>query len=357
MTQTSASPAFDESDLAALNESIADVLNSEADRAALHRHIDGKAPLDDVLWSKAAELGWLAIGLPECDGGLGFGVTGLDLLLRRLGHHVAPGPFTSTLAAAQSISEVADAATREAWLPRIATGTCRLAVAAHPGETALGDAWLLAGQGCEAALVPLGTGEWGIVPLESARAETMWDRTRTMLTLDLAGVAPLATLPGKATAEALTRHLALAIAADAIGGTRAIIALTVDYMMQREQFGRTIASFQALKHRVADHMAELVSGEHFLDLAVESAARGDVDAGVWARLAKARCTQSYARIAEDCLQLHGGVGFTWEFDVHMYLNRARLNEHLVAPNPELKDAAVAGLADAMRAGRAPLELA
>jgi alkylation response protein AidB-like acyl-CoA dehydrogenase len=128
-------------------------------------------------------------------------------------------------------------------------------------------------------------------------------------------------------------------------------------MMQREQYGRVIASFQALKHRIADHMTEVVSGEEFLSLAVDSAARGNPDADIWAGLAKARCTESYVRIAQDCLQLHGGVGFTWEFDVHLYLNRARLSELLVAPNTKLKDDAVAGLADAVRCGREALELA
>jgi alkylation response protein AidB-like acyl-CoA dehydrogenase len=203
----------------------------------------------------------------------------------------------------------------------------------------------------------LGGGEWGLVPLEGASPVALWDRSRYLFTANPGGSAPLATFDGAAIAEALTRHLCLALAADSIGGARAILEITVAYMKEREQFGKPIASFQALKHRVADHMTDIVSGEEFLSLAVASEASGNPDAGIWARLAKARCTESCLSIAQDCLQLHGGVGFTWEFDCHMYLNRARLSELLVAPNTQLKDEAAASLAESFRAGREPLELA
>lgn len=350
--------AFDESDLAALDEAIGQVLSSEADRLTLHAHIDGKARLDRVLWEKAVELGWTAIGLPEDAGGLGFGPRGLDLLHRRLGRHVAPGQFLSTMSAAQAISEAADGKVRSEWLPRLAAGECKLAVAAlidtAPGSP---DTWIIGDEDCEAALVPLTGGAWGLVPMGDCLAIEMWDRTRTMLQLDLSGVEPIAELPGEATARSLTRHLSLALASDSIGGARAITESTIEYMKEREQFGRPIASFQALKHRIADHMTEIVSGEEFLSLAVDSAARGDPDADIWARLAKARCTESFLRIAQDCLQLHGGVGFTWEYDVHMYLNRATLSEQLVAANTRMKDDAAAGLVEAFRTGREPLELA
>lgn len=349
---------FDESDLQALGESIAQVLASEADRQALHRHIDGQTQLDRLLWQKAIELGWTAIGLPEDCGGLGLGVRGLDLLYRQLGRHVAPGPFLASMAAAQTIATTGDAATKAEWLPALASGERKLAVAAEvDGAAGSRGTWLIGDEDSDAALVPLVSGQWGLVALTGTQRLEMWDRTRSMLNVDLDGRDPLATLPADGTAQNLTQNLALALAADSIGGARAIIEITVEYMLQREQFGRTIASFQALKHRIADHMTEVVSGEEFLALAVDSAARRNPDAGIWASLAKARCSESYLRIAQDCLQLHGGVGFTWEFDVHLYLNRARLNELLVAPNHKLKDAAANELAEAVRCGREPLELA
>ena len=185
----------------------------------------------------------------------------------------------------------------------------------------------------------------------------MWDRTRTMLKADLTGADPMVRLSGEATARALSRHMSLAIANDSVAGAREITDRTIAYMKERVQFDKVIASFQALKHRVADMMTMIVSGEEFVSLAVERAAAGDDEADIWAGLAKARATDSFVHVAGECLQLHGGVGYTWEFDPHVYLKRARLNEMLVATNPQLRDRAAEGLAGSLRAGRQPLELA
>lgn len=346
---------IDEDDLQALGDSIAKVLEHDAGRELLHAHLDGRIALDRDLWAQASELGWLAIGLPEDCGGLGFGARGLDVLHRRLGARVAPGPFAASQSAAQAL---VDAGGCGDWPERLATGEAKLAVPANiTDEPFAKHGWLLGDAHSDAALVPLGPGEWGLMALAGASSIELWDRSRGLFTADHAAAAPLAVLDGEVVSSSLARHLCLALASDSIGGARAILEITVAYMKEREQFARPIASFQALKHRVADHMTDIVSGEEFLALAVATVARGDPDADIWAKLAKARCTASYLRIAEDCLQLHGGVGFTWEFDVHLYLNRARLSELLIAPNPQLKDEAAAGLAEALRAGREPLELA
>jgi alkylation response protein AidB-like acyl-CoA dehydrogenase len=349
---------IDEEDLAALREGIARVLEGDADRERVHAHLDGGIDLGGELWRQAVELGWLAIGLPEQCGGLGLGVEGLDALYREVGSRTAPGPFIATLAAAQVLAGIAEEAVQQAWLPRIALGEARLAVPARiTADPADDETWLLGDADSDAALIPLGSGEWGLVAIEGGRPIELWDRTRTIFTATLATARPLAVFDGAAASRLLSRQLCLAVGADSIGGARAITLQTIAYMKEREQFGKAIASFQALKHRIADHMTEIVSGEEFLGLAVASAASGNPDADIWAKLAKARCTESCLRIAQDCLQLHGGVGFTWEFDVHIFLNRARLNELLVAPNTQMKDDAAAGLAHSIRAGREPLELA
>jgi alkylation response protein AidB-like acyl-CoA dehydrogenase len=217
--------------------------------------------------------------------------------------------------------------------------------------------WLLGAPDAEAALVPMRDGDWALIALEGAAPVAVWDHTRTMLSVNLSTAKPIAQLPGEATPRSLSRHLSLAIASDSIAGARAIAEQTVAYMKERQQFGRSIASFQALKHRVADLMTMIVSGEEFVSLATEAAAAGHADADIWANLAKVRATETYVQVSSDCLQLHGGVGFTWEFDVHLYLNRARLSEMLVAPNAALRDAAAEGFAAAFRAGQQPLELA
>lgn len=346
---------IDEDDLLALREGISRVLESDADRERLHAHLDGELALDRALWAQAAELGWLGIGLPEEFGGLGLGPQGLDVLHRELGSRVVPGPFIASLAAAQALADVADSETCNRWLVRLAAGDAKLAVASR--MAAGNDSWLLGDAGSDAALVPLGSGEWGLVALEGARPVELWDRTRTIFTSNLEGQVPIAVLDGEAMSGALTRHLCLAVAGDSIGAARAITEKTIAYMKEREQFGRPIASFQALKHRVADMMTMIVAGEELVSLAVESAAAAEPDANIWSSLAKVRASDIFVHVANEALQMHGGVGFTWEFDVHAYLMRSRLNEQLVAANHELRDRAAVGFADAFGAGRQVLELA
>src|SRR5581483_8851445 len=117
-------------DLAALRESITAVLEEQCDSLAVHAFIDGKNQLDQDLWRQAAELGWLAVGLPEAFGGLGMGVRGLDVLHGELGRHMVPGPFIATLSAAHAIADAGDEALKENWLPRVASGEVSLAVPA-----------------------------------------------------------------------------------------------------------------------------------------------------------------------------------------------------------------------------------
>lgn len=354
--------AIDEDDLLALQESIGQVLEDKAGRRQVHDHIDGKIALDRELWFQARDLGWLGIGLPEAVDGLAFGPRGLDVLHRELGRRVAPGPFLPSLSAAQALGDAGGEAgvktVRREWLGALASGERKLAVAAQTlGPPAHDRTWLLGDPDSNGVLVPLDSGDWGLLPIRDARPIEIWDRTRAMFTASLAGTAPLAVLPGPAIREALTIHMCLGIAAESIGSARAITEATVAYMKEREQFGRAIASFQALKHRVADMMTMIVSGEEIVLMAVEGAAAGDADADIWSALAKVRASEVLIHCANEALQLHGGVGFTWEFDVHLYLMRSRLNEMLVAPGALLRDRAAAGFERAFAAGRQPLEFA
>lgn len=165
-------------------------------------------------------------------------------------------------------------------------------------------------------------------------------------------VAPTAMFPdphGRAV-DRLRRHLALAIAADCVGGARAIAAQTLGYLKERHQFGRPLASFQALKHRVADLYVAIVEAELALEHAVEAASLDTASASMWAALAKAAASDAYFFVASDCVQLHGGVGFTWQFDCHLFLKRALLNRQLAGDNDALRDWAASRLAEAARAG-------
>jgi len=136
--------------------------------------------------------------------------------------------------------------------------------------------------------------------------------------------------------DELMRLAAIAIAADALGGGNAVLAVTIEYMKVREQFGRVIGSFQGLKHRVADHKAALEAAREL----VEHAASLDADAPdalLAALTAKQHVTRVTAEVARDCIQLHGGVGFTSEYVPHIYLKRAKLNEALFGTRSVLLD--------------------
>jgi alkylation response protein AidB-like acyl-CoA dehydrogenase len=344
------------SDLDALGESIATVLQDVCDRRAVHDFTDGKSDLDNRLWSQAAELGWLACAIPEAAGGLGMGPAGLDLLHRELGKALAPGPFLSTLAAAQWLAEVGDSAQKDRYLPAIMVGEMTVAVPAQMGVSQgpslrmLGSRTaglaILPGKDGSASLVELGADEARLTPVET------WDRTRQICDLELTD------LPTGSPAQGLDRlymHLAQGVASDSLGAARSIAQQTVEYLKTREQFGRPIGSFQALKHRAADLFASLAVQDRLQAQAVSAVAR-DADAMLWVSLAKAGATEAAAFIAGDCVQLHGGVGHTWEFDPHLFLKRTRLNEALVAPNMVMRDLAADRLVEAVRQSRSTAEM-
>ena len=354
--QATVDVAFDEADLEALRDSIVSVLTDECDSLKVHAFIDGKNQLDQTLWQQAAELGWLAVALPEEFGGLNMGVRGLDVLHAELGRHMAPGPFIATLSAAHALAVAGDDATQQAWLPRVAAGEVSLAVPAVLAGPAGGRTVLLGAPDAAAALLP-GEGGWALVALPAGAAKpiAMWDRTRAVVEVDRMQL-PAGTPLGEGAGDALTLAMALAVAADSLGGAQRISSQTIEYLKTRQQFGKLLASFQALKHRAADLAVLGVLGEQTVANGVEAVANGDPDALIWAMMAKSEVVDSYVFTAADCVQLHGGVGFTWEFDPHIHLKRARMNEMLVANNPAARDIAAEQLAVATRAGRTTLEL-
>ena len=370
-TAIEATDSLDQATLDALREGVAEVLAEQSSSTAVHAFIDGKNALDRELWSQAAALGWLGFGIPEQYGGLGLGCHGLAILHTELGRQAAPGPYIATLSAAQAIAERGTEAARQAWLPRIASGEVSAAVPATMGTSGLtwsgpgvsGTLRCLGSRDATFVLAPAGdtpAGDtWVIVELAGAEVNVapMWDRTREIIDVRLEHAKPAAVLPDReATSASLVRAMTLAIAADSCGAARSVTERTIAYMKTREQFGQPIAGFQALKHRAADLETKLAVMDEMAAHAVHRTATDEADADIWVSLAKAEVTETFVFIATDCVQLHGGVGFTWDYDPQIFLKRARLNEVLVMPNPVLRDRAAAGLAAATRAGRSALEL-
>jgi alkylation response protein AidB-like acyl-CoA dehydrogenase len=356
--------ALDQQTLDALREGVAGVLAEQSGSTEVHAFIDGKNSLDRELWSRAATLGWLGFGIPEQYGGLGMGQHGLCILHAELGRQAAPGPYIATLSAAQAIVETGSEAVRTVWLPRIVSGEISAAVPASLGAAPLtwgaagvsGTLRCLGSRDATFVLAPAGAA-WVIVELAGASvsATPMWDRTREVIDIRLHEAKPAAVLED-CDGGALIRAMTLAVAADSCGAARSVTERTVAYMKTREQFGQPIAGFQALKHRAADLATKLAVMDEMVAHAVHRTAADEPDADIWASLAKSETTEAFVFIATDCVQLHGGVGFTWDYDPQIFLKRARLNEVLVMANPTLRDRAASGLAALTSTGRSALEL-
>ena len=357
-----------EEDLRTFSETIGEVLRAECDRPKVHGYVDHENDLDLALWHRAKELGWFAIGVSEEFAGLGMGSRGLDVLFRSLGGSLAPGPFHPTLVGAQWLSECAPPERAAQFIERIVAGDLSLGIPAVPGGAPMKIAdgcirgeseALLIYPWSQQCILPVSDADqagFALVPVGEGRAQLaqveLWDRTRSIGRVICDNVAPIALIPdphGRAV-DRLRRHLALAIAADCVGGARAIAAQTLGYLKERHQFGRPLASFQALKHRIADLYVGIVEAEQALEHAVEAASLDIASASMWAALAKAAASDAYFFVASDCVQLHGGVGFTWQFDCHLFLKRALLNRQLAGDNDALRDWAASRLAEAARAG-------
>lgn len=367
---------LDEAELSALRESIADVLNTECDSRAVHAWLDRTNDMGRAIWRQAADLGWLGLALPEADGGLGLGIRGLQILVGELGAKAVPGGFIPTVCVAQWLATAADADLRGSLLGPVVAGQAGFAlptVLEGPGVARLAsDGATVTGKvdiaGCvpgtvesEYAVVPLDAA-WAIVRIDGSTATAepieIWDLTRDLFVLNCTNAPIVAKFddPRGALGTLLGSYVAVALAADSLGGANAVMYKTIDYMKERVQFDRTIATFQALRHRVADLAVLIATQNGLLEQAVQCLDTGSPDAAMWARIAKARATEAYAFTADDCIKLHGGVGHTWEFDPHIYIKRAYLNEALLGNNRAMRDTAIDLLDRALDEGRTTTEL-
>lgn len=306
---------------------------------------------EDKTWSQALDLGWLLVGLSEDLGGLGQGLAGASAFHTEFGRSLGAAPYLPAMLAIDAISQAARA-DRADWLQRLTT---RELVTTPLGESALTISVARGGKprlrGTAAAVpsadgathVLIGNADQGwllLVPTGQAGVDKVhrptWDATRRLFDLRFTDVELdrdliLANGP---VAEALVRRLAtqrdFALAADAVGGASGVLEMTVEYLQTRRQFGRPLALFQALKHRCADLKAQVVAAGALLADSLSRAGESldSVEAETLGRVAKSFACSVYARVAEEALQLHGGIGMTAEHPCHLYLKRALLDEQL-----------------------------
>jgi alkylation response protein AidB-like acyl-CoA dehydrogenase len=309
-------------DQVALREAAQALLDDLAAPAHVRAHMASGALYDEKLWSAMVEQGWLVVELAESDGGLGLSFVEAVVLAEQVGRHVAPAPFHQVLLAlwatrgtrwAERIQEGALACV--AWRDRDGTQqpvlvpyapAAEIAVVASPDGVAVHDLYELR------ADTPIA-------------AEPAMDQTRCVgwLAPDL----PVADEVGgpEAAAELLDRG-ATATAAETLGAADRVLEMAVEHAKNRVQFGKPIGSFQAVKHRCADMLVDVEGMRSTVYHAAWSLAAADPGAAVAASTAKTWCADAGRRVMASGLQVHGGIGFTWEHDLHLFLKRAQLDQ-------------------------------
>jgi alkylation response protein AidB-like acyl-CoA dehydrogenase len=312
---------------------LADRLRPEAWRALVE---DGR--YDDGLWREVAELGWAGIHLDEGHGGQGLGTVELAILAEELGYALAPSPFLATVAAGRVLAHAGSEAQRERWLPRLAAGE----LVGTVGVVTDGEAPMVPDADRAEVIVLLDGLAGMVVEAGDARIEpeATIDSTRRFGRVRASGGEPLAAEP----LPALDR-IEVALAAELVGVAQRAMEMAVAYAKEREQFGRPIGAYQAVAHRCAQMLLEVESARSTTLYAAWAADHEPESLPLAASMAKAYAADTGWRVTASSLQVHGGIGFTWEHDLHFFLKRAKTDGHLLgsARSHRERVASLAGL--------------
>ncbi|HYZ71167.1 MAG TPA: acyl-CoA dehydrogenase family protein [Thermoleophilaceae bacterium] len=312
---------------------LADRLRPEAWRALVE---DGR--YDDGLWREVAELGWAGIHLDEGHGGQGLGTVELAILAEELGYALAPSPFLATAAAGRVLAHAGSEAQRERWLPRLAAGE----LVGTVGVVTDGEAPMVPDADRAEVIVLLDGLAGMVVEAGDARIEpeATIDSTRRFGRVRASGGEPLAAEP----LPALDR-IEVVLAAELVGVAQRAMEMAVAYAKEREQFGRPIGAYQAVAHRCAQMLLEVESARSTTLYAAWAADHEPESLPLAASMAKAYAADTGWRVTASSLQVHGGIGFTWEHDLHFFLKRAKTDGHLLgsARSHRERVASLAGL--------------
>ncbi|MCY4272155.1 MAG: acyl-CoA/acyl-ACP dehydrogenase [bacterium] len=335
-------------------------LDDKSPESAVREQMDTEKGYDDAVWDQMAEqLGLQGLIIPEEYGGSGFGYVELIVVLEEMGRALLCAPFfSSVVLAANTLIHSGDAEAKAALLPDIASGETVTALAFteengrwdESGITveaaADGDGWRISGtkmfviDGHTADVVLVAARTAGGVSLFwctgdaeglTRTALSTMDQTRKQARLDFART-PVALIGaeggGWAVLERVLDLAAVALAAEQVGGAQMCLDMSVQYAKDRVQFGRPIGSFQAIKHKCADMLLEVESAKSAAYYAGWCASELNDELPSVASLAKAYCSEAYFHASAENIQIHGGIGFTWEHPAHLYFKRAKSSELL-----------------------------
>jgi alkylation response protein AidB-like acyl-CoA dehydrogenase len=358
-----------------LRRVVREFLRERSPGSEVRRLMEAGESRDERVWGLlAGQLGLTGIAVPERFGGAGYGPVELGIVLEEMGGALLVAPYFATVAlAGQALTASGDEDAMARWLPGIADGslTATLAVAEESGSWDLaevaataepaGDGWAITGtklfvidgHTADLLLVVAHTSDGpGVFAIEGQTGATervrldSLDLTRALASVSLDGARATRVGAGRDAAAWLAevRDLVLAaLAAEQLGGAARCLDMAVGYAKIREQFGRPIGSFQAIKHKCANLLLEVECGRSAVYHAREALAGAQPDGPLAAALAYAYCSQAFTRAAKECIQIHGGIGYTWEHDAHLYLRRAKSSELLFGP-PARQRARLAELA-------------
>jgi len=318
------------------------------------------AVIDDEVWQEIVEMGWLGVAASEEAGGIGGDVMTAAVLAQEAGRGVLPGPFQSSLVAAIAIERSGDEELCRGLLPDLIEGKTRVTLAIEePGglygpdavaaeAVAGGDGWLLSGT---KILVPDADG--AMVLLVAARTPNGLGLVRVRADAKGVTINPMNRMDAQSCAEIIFENVKLEadallggargeevlrevyeiwtalLAADLLGSAEASLELSTQYASDRVQFGKPIGAFQAVSHRLANNLVDVEIGRSLLYGACLALDEKRDNAVAMVSAAKAWLSDTAVTAAEAALQIHGGVGFTWEYDVHLHMRRARCNAALL----------------------------
>src|SRR5262245_17148705 len=360
-------------DQKALRDQARKFLAEQASSTRVRRILDTDAPYDAELWKGMSEMGWMGTAVPEALGGAGFGYLELCVIAEELGRSLAPAPFASTIyLAAEAVLLAGSDAQKKRWLPRIAQGQAigclALAEGPHVATPENLAARLVAGR-VSGTKVPVMDGDVADFAVVVARdADAGSDPTLCLVDLTGPGVsrAPVSTIdPTRSHAriafdgapadplvtggggwpllERLLDRAAVLVAFEQVGGAQAALEMAREYALGRLAFGRQIASFQAIKHKLADMYVGVELARSNAYYGAWALSKDAPELPVAAAAARVAACEAYYQAAKENIQVHGGMGFTWEFDCHLHYRRAKLTGLMLGSARRWKDLLIARL--------------
>jgi alkylation response protein AidB-like acyl-CoA dehydrogenase len=334
-----------------LQKTARDYLEEHCPLATARKVLESSATYDAALWKGTAEMGWQGAVIPEAYGGAGFGYLELAVIAEEVGRALAPIPFFSSVyLATEALLHYGSDAQRKAYLPRRAAGELigTLALFERPGRLARDriETRFEAGK-LHGVKIPVSDGDIAGLALVAARVGS--DLSLVLVDLDAAGVqrsslecfdgsrsqgriefegapAELLGKPGEGAAQlaCLLDRAAVLMAFEQLGGAERSFDETKDFAMSRYAFGRPIGSFQSLKHRLADLFCKIELAKSSCYYGAWALSHDAPELGLAACQARVAATEAFELSATENIQIHGGVGFTWEYDCHLFYRRSKL---------------------------------